>query len=82
MDKEERKLKIPLLIGAFPFLLAGFDGIGRGVYLLGILNLVMSAINLIALRFTKRAPAVIVVAAVVFYRKTKAAPPSRRPAAG
>ncbi len=56
MDKAERKLKLPLLIGAIPFLLAGIDGLGQGKPLLGVANLLMAATNLLALRFVGEAP--------------------------
>ena len=51
MDQAERKLKLPLLIGALPFLLAGIDSLIQGKYFLGIANLLMAATNLLALRF-------------------------------
>ncbi len=56
MDNAERKLELPLLIGAFPFLLAGIDALAGGKPLLGAANLLMAATNLLALRFIGKTP--------------------------
>lgn len=56
MDRAELKLKLPLLVGAIPFLLAGLDGFARGKPLFGTLDLMLGLINLIAARFVGRTP--------------------------
>ncbi len=56
MDKAERKLKLPLIIGALPFLMAGLDAFDQGRHLLAAVNLLMTAVNWIAVRFISKAP--------------------------
>ncbi|MEM7582791.1 MAG: hypothetical protein AAF560_05380 [Acidobacteriota bacterium] len=56
MDRTERKLKLPLIIGAVPFLMAGLDALDRGSYALAAVNLIMTAANWIAVSFVAKAP--------------------------
>jgi hypothetical protein len=56
-DRHEKlRTRLPLLIGAIPFLTAGLDGVLQGKLFLGIVNLAMAAANLLALRYAERSP--------------------------
>ncbi len=56
MTPEERKRKLPLVLGALPFLMGGLDGISEGHYAVGVVNVLMAVANLIAARFVDRSP--------------------------
>ncbi len=65
MDKAERKLKLPLIIGALPFLLASLDAFDQGSTVLAAVNLMMTAANWIAVRFVSKAPEM--TSAVIYF---------------
>ena len=52
------KTHLPLILSAAIFLLAGFDAISQGDTLFGIANLLTAAINLAALKYIERLPAI------------------------
>lgn len=54
--KHYLKTRLPLIIGAIPFLLAGLDALGQGDIFFGVANLLMAAINLAALIFVEKLP--------------------------
>ena len=54
MNKAKLKLRLPLMIGSIPFLMAGIDAFSQQKSFWGGVNLAMVAINLSALFFIKR----------------------------
>lgn len=52
--KDKLVLKLPLIIGAFPFLLAGIDSIQQQYIIFGSANLFVAFLNLISLNFVAK----------------------------
>ena len=55
--REKLRIRLPLLIGAIPFLATGIDALVHGKVFFGTVNVAMAAANLLALRFAEKTPA-------------------------
>lgn len=58
LSKSKRKTNLPLIVGAIPFLITGFDALAQKDILFGAANLMMGFANLIALRLVDKSPAI------------------------